>query len=38
MSESGQTTANWAILPYHRRWPLNQADGLFDSFQYRLCT
>ena len=25
----------WAYRPYHRRWLLEQADGLFDFFQYR---
>ncbi|AXV15753.1 mannose-6-phosphate isomerase [Neorhizobium sp. SOG26] len=35
MSDNSQTTSNWASLPYHRRWLLDQADGLFDFFQYK---
>jgi mannose/cellobiose epimerase-like protein (N-acyl-D-glucosamine 2-epimerase family) len=35
MSDTGQREANWASLPYHRRWLLDQADGLFDFFQFR---
>ena len=26
---------NWSNRAYHRRWLLDQADGLFDFFQYR---
>lgn len=26
---------NWSKRAYHRNWLLNQADGLFDFFQYR---
>ena len=26
----------WTSLPYHRRWLLDQANGLFDFFQYRV--
>ena len=35
MSQSGQLSKPWNELPYHRRWLLDQADGLFDFFQYR---
>jgi sulfoquinovose isomerase len=26
---------NWQTRPYHRRWLMDQAEGLFDYFQYR---
>ena len=35
MSETDQLSKFWSDLPYHRRWLLDQADGLFDFFQYR---
>ena len=39
MSQNSQTSAirslRWASLPYHRRWLLEQANGLLDFFQYR---
>lgn len=35
MSEAGQPTKLWSELPYHRRWLLDQAEGLMDFFQYR---
>jgi mannose/cellobiose epimerase-like protein (N-acyl-D-glucosamine 2-epimerase family) len=35
MSDSVPTGVNWASLPYHRQWLLDQANGLFDFFQYR---
>lgn len=34
MSDNGHTSMNWACLPYHRRWLMDQANGLFDFFQY----
>jgi mannose/cellobiose epimerase-like protein (N-acyl-D-glucosamine 2-epimerase family) len=35
MSDVGQVPNFWSDLPYHRRWLLQQADGLFDFFQHR---
>jgi len=37
MSIDGRTQAlgNWSTRDYHRRWLLDQANGLFDFFQYR---
>jgi mannose/cellobiose epimerase-like protein (N-acyl-D-glucosamine 2-epimerase family) len=35
MSQSGQLPKLWSDRPYHRRWLLEQADGLFEFFQYR---
>ncbi len=35
MSEAGQSSKFWSELPYHRRWLLDQAEGLMDFFQYR---
>jgi len=35
MSDAGQVSKFWSDLPYHRRWLLQQADGLFDFFQHR---
>src|SRR5882757_3559278 len=29
------TLGNWSTRAYHRRWLLDQANGLFDFFQYR---
>ncbi|AKC10956.1 hypothetical protein At15955_54440 (plasmid) [Agrobacterium tumefaciens] len=30
-----QNASKWASLPYHRHWLLQQANSLFDFFQYR---
>jgi mannose/cellobiose epimerase-like protein (N-acyl-D-glucosamine 2-epimerase family) len=30
---TGRTSAKWVTLPYHRRWLIEQADGLFDFFE-----
>ncbi len=35
MSEASQPSKFWSELPYHRRWLLDQAEGLMDFFQYR---
>ena len=39
MGENNQTSATkslrWASLPYHRRWLVDQANGLLDFFQCR---
>ncbi len=35
MSEADQVSKLWSDLPYHRRWLLDQAEGLMDFFQYR---
>lgn len=35
MSDTGQTSKFWSDLTYHRRWLLDQAEGLMDFFQYR---
>jgi sulfoquinovose isomerase len=33
--EKTPTLGNWSTRDYHRRWLLDQANGLFDFFQYR---
>ncbi len=35
MSDTGVLTQVWAKRDYHRRWLLDQADGLLNFFQYR---
>jgi len=34
-AQAANATAKWTERPYHRRWLWQQADGLFDFFQYR---
>jgi mannose/cellobiose epimerase-like protein (N-acyl-D-glucosamine 2-epimerase family) len=34
MTEQDTTSLHWASLPYHRKWLVDRADGLFDFFQY----
>lgn len=34
MTDSAQTSRPWATLPYHRKWLVDQANGLFDFFQF----
>ena len=33
VTDGAATSANWATLPYHRQWLLDQASGLFDFFE-----
>jgi mannose/cellobiose epimerase-like protein (N-acyl-D-glucosamine 2-epimerase family) len=35
MTEQDQGATRWTTLPYHRKWLIDQANGLFDFFQYR---
>jgi mannose/cellobiose epimerase-like protein (N-acyl-D-glucosamine 2-epimerase family) len=35
MTDHDLTSSKWASLPYHRKWLVDQATGLFDFFQYR---
>jgi len=35
MTDQDQTSLHWTTLPYHRKWLVDQADRLFDFFQYR---
>src|SRR6478609_4927386 len=35
IGQQTQALGNWSTRDYHRRWLLDQANGLFDFFQYR---